>query len=160
MDPSNKTAELILAQAYADAGKDALAVQHFQQRAPAPSRDAGPPDPAAWLLATSRDPAVRDGARAVELAEHALRVTRGRTPSSTKRSPPPTRKWGAGTTRVAAMDAAIAITRATGDTQTTALYQQQRSFYAGGGRVAAESLVANRGSGVRSSKPAVTGAGA
>ena len=37
----------------------------------------------------------------------------------------------------AAMDAAIAVTRVAGDAQTAALYQQQRAFYASGGKVAA-----------------------
>ena len=35
------------------------------------------------------------------------------------------------------MDRALALTRARGDTQTTTLYEQQRAFYAAGGRVAA-----------------------
>ena len=62
LDPSIKTADLILGQAYADQGKDALAVRHFLR-----ALERRPDMPvllnrAGWLLATSRDPAVRDGA--------------------------------------------------------------------------------------------------
>src|SRR5208283_4638253 len=35
----------------------------------------------AWLLATSRDAALRNGPEAVALAEHAVQVTRGREPA-------------------------------------------------------------------------------
>jgi protein O-mannosyl-transferase len=136
MDPSNKTADLILAQAYADAGKDALAIRQFQR-----ALERRPEMPvlltrSAWVLATSRDPAVRDGARAVELAEHALRVTKGQDPVVYETLAAAYAEAGRRNDAVAAVDAAIAISRATGDAQTAALYQQQRTFYAGGGKVA------------------------
>ena len=92
---------------------------------------------AGWLLATSRDPAVRDGARAAALAERAVQLSSGQEPVAYETAAAAYAELGRRADAVAAMDRALALTRARGDTQTTTLYEQQRAFYAAGGRVAA-----------------------
>jgi spermidine synthase len=148
IDPSIKEADLILGQAYADQGKDGPAVRHFlralerQPLRPADARS-GQVDErliltrAGWLLATSRDPAVRDGARAAALAERAVQLSSGQEPVAYETAAAAYAELGRRADAVGAMDRALALTRARGDTQTTTLYEQQRAFYAAGGRVAA-----------------------
>ena len=92
---------------------------------------------AGWLLATSRDPALRDGARAAALAERAVQLSSGQEPVAYETAAAAYAELGRRDDAVAAMDRAIALTRARGDAQTTTLYEQQRAFYAAGGRVAA-----------------------
>jgi protein O-mannosyl-transferase len=144
LDPSIKTADVILGQAYADQGKDGPAVRHFLR-----ALERRPDMPlllkrAGWLLATSRDPAVRDGARAAALAERAVRVTSEQDAVAFETLAAACAEQGRPADAVAAMDRALALARGSGDTQTAVLYEKQRAFYAAGGRVAA--------AGVRSAK--------
>jgi len=148
IDPTIKEADLILGQAYADQGKDGPAVRHFLralERQPLRLADARSGQAserliltrAGWLLATSRDPAVRDGALAATLAERAIQASSGQEPVAFETAAAAYAELGRSADAVAAMDRALALTRARGDTQTTALYERQRAFYAAGGRVAA-----------------------
>lgn len=144
LDPSIKEADVILGQAYADQGKDGPAVRHLLR-----ALGRRPDMPillmrAGWLFATSRDPAVRDGARAAALAERAVRVTSEQDPVAYETAAAAYAEQGRPAAAVAAMDRALALTRARGDAQTSTQYEQQRAFYAAGGRVAA--------AGVRSAK--------
>jgi tetratricopeptide (TPR) repeat protein len=136
IDPSIKEADLILGQAYADQGKDGPAVRHFLRALERRSDDHVILTRTAWLLATSRDPAVRDGARAAALAERAVRVSSGQEPVPYETAAAAYAELGRTADAVAAIDRALALTRARGDAQTTTLYEQQRAFYAAGGRVA------------------------
>jgi tetratricopeptide (TPR) repeat protein len=157
LDASIEEADAILGQAYADQGKDGLAVRHFlralerrplrlapgrsgQALGPAPARSGQAAEHlmltrAGWLLATSRDPAVRDGARAAALAERAVRISSGGDPVAYETAAAAYAELGRPADAVAAIDRALALTRGRGDAQTTTLYEQQRAFYAAGGRV-------------------------
>jgi protein O-mannosyl-transferase len=75
LDPDYTPAHANLAEAYGASGKRALAAEHF-----ALALNATPDKPfllnrLAWLLATSPEDAVRNGPRAVELAERAVALT-------------------------------------------------------------------------------------
>ena len=96
-------------------------------------------DAPAWLLATSRDATVRDGPRAAAFAERAVRVSSAGDPVAHETAAAAYAELLRRDEAVAAMDRAIALTRARGDVQGTTLYEQQRAFYAAGGRVAAAS---------------------
>jgi protein O-mannosyl-transferase len=74
LDPSYAQADQDLGQAYATQGHLDLAVEYFGRAV-----DLRPDDPRlagrlAWLLATAGDDRVRDGARAAQLAERAIRL--------------------------------------------------------------------------------------
>ena len=75
LDPEYSTAHANLAEAYGASGKRALAAEQF-----ALALNVAPDKPfllnrLAWLLATSPEDSVRDGARAVDLAERAVSIT-------------------------------------------------------------------------------------
>jgi tetratricopeptide (TPR) repeat protein len=137
IDPSIRDADAILGQAYADQGKDALALRHFVRAI------AHRPDMpllltrAAWLLATSRDPAVRDGGRAAVLAERAVALTSGQDSVAYENAAAAYAELGRTIDAVAAIDRSLALARAKGDAQSSAQYERLRAFYAAGGRVAA-----------------------
>jgi tetratricopeptide (TPR) repeat protein len=135
IDPSIKEADAILGQAYADQGKDGPAVRHFLRALERQPDERILLTRAGWLLATSRDATVRDGARAAALAEHAVQVTSGQEPVAYETAAAAYAELRRPADAVAAMDRALALTRARGDVQTTTLYEQQRAFYAAGGRV-------------------------
>jgi len=138
IDPALPDADGILGQAYADQGKDALAVTHLLRAIEDKGRQHREItlQRTAWLLATSRDPAVRDGARAAALAEEAIALTGGNQAVFFETLAAARAEQGRVADAVAAMDRALALTRAKGDAQTTSLYERQRAFYAAGGRVA------------------------
>jgi tetratricopeptide (TPR) repeat protein len=137
IDPSIKEADMILGQAYADQGKDGPAVRHFLRALERQPDERLILTRAGWLLATSRDPAVRDGARAAALAERAVTLSSGQEPVAYETAAAAYAELGRRDDAVAAMDRALALTRARGDAATTTLYERQRAFYAAGGRVAA-----------------------
>lgn len=137
IDPSIREADLILGQAYADQGKEGPAVRHFLRALERQADERLILTRTAWLLATSRDPAVRDGARAATLAERAIQVSSAQEPVPYETAAAAYAELGRSADAVAAMDRAITLARARADAQTTALYEQQRTFYAAGGRVAA-----------------------
>jgi tetratricopeptide (TPR) repeat protein len=137
IDPSIKEADAILGQAYADQGKDGPAVRHFLRALERRPDDRLLLTRAGWLLATSRDETVRDGARAAALAGRAIQVTSGQEPIAYETAAAAYAELRRPADAIAAMDRALALTRARGDAQTTQLYERQRAFYAAGGRVAA-----------------------
>jgi Flp pilus assembly protein TadD len=70
-----------LADAFLKAGlqKDAMAEYEYAARISA--QDPLPRNDLAWLLATSSDASIRDGNRAVELANEAVRLSHGKDPN-------------------------------------------------------------------------------
>ncbi len=71
----NPDSELALAQTFVDNQQPALAINHLYQLLVLDPDSVGALNNLAWLLATSPDPAMRDGAEAVHLAEHACQLT-------------------------------------------------------------------------------------
>jgi tetratricopeptide (TPR) repeat protein len=75
LDPTLKEADAFLGEAYAGQGNLTLAMKHFMS-----ALDALPDNPSmlnrvAWLFATSPQDDIRNGPKAVELAERAVRLT-------------------------------------------------------------------------------------
>ena len=78
--PDHANAHNNLANALRQKGLVKEAVQHYEAALKSEPGSILVQNNLAWLLATSADPTVRNGARAVELAERAARLTRGNDP--------------------------------------------------------------------------------
>lgn len=76
--PDDPAAYRLLGQIYADRGQEALAVQNLSRAVIAMGNDPELLVRLAVILADARDPAVRDGARAAELAQRAVTLTQRR----------------------------------------------------------------------------------
>ena len=70
-----------LADAFLRAGLQKDAIAEYEYAARISAQDALPRNDLAWLLATSPDASIRDGNRAVELANEAVRLSRGKDPN-------------------------------------------------------------------------------
>ncbi len=75
LDPTLAEAHALLGEAYAGRGELALAVTHFTTALNGLPDNVAVLRRVAWLLATAPDPGIRDGGRAVGLAERAVRLT-------------------------------------------------------------------------------------
>jgi tetratricopeptide (TPR) repeat protein len=78
LDPTLAEAHALLGEAYAGRGELALAVTHFTSSLNGLPDNVAVLRRVAWLLATATDPGIRDGSRAVALAERAVRLTERR----------------------------------------------------------------------------------
>lgn len=76
--PDDPAAYRLLGQIYADRGQEALAVQHLGRALISMGNDPELLVRLAVILADARDPAVRDGARAADLAQRAVALTQRR----------------------------------------------------------------------------------
>ncbi len=77
INPSHIDLNILVAMAFASQGMQALAVEHYQKVLDADANHLPSLNNLAWLLATSHDPALRDGTKAVELMEKALQLPGG-----------------------------------------------------------------------------------
>src|SRR5262249_49003313 len=75
IDPDAPRSQRDLAEAYASTGRMREAVDHYLNALTRQPDDVFLLNRAAWILATSTDPNVRDGAKAVPLAEHAVALS-------------------------------------------------------------------------------------
>ena len=82
LDPEYTDAHRNLGEAYAAQGKRALAVKHFTLAVEASPNNSFLLSRLGWLLATSPEDSVRDGRKAVEVSERAVRLTSGQHPMS------------------------------------------------------------------------------
>ncbi len=80
IDRGSADAHLLLANALADGGQPDKAIPHFQEAIRLHPDDPRPLGRLAWLLATSPDASLRDGIKAVELAQRAARLSGGSEP--------------------------------------------------------------------------------
>jgi tetratricopeptide (TPR) repeat protein len=71
----------LLADAFLRAGSEKDAIADYEQAIRTSGEDPLPRNTLAWLLATSSDASIRDGNRAVELANEAVRLSRGKDPN-------------------------------------------------------------------------------
>src|SRR5207249_4173925 len=75
LDPTDRDALLNLAGTLTRLGRTEEAKRHYEEALRLDPASIEALNNQAWLLATSGDPKLRDGARAVELAEQACRLT-------------------------------------------------------------------------------------
>ena len=80
IDRGSADAHLLLANALADGGQPDKAIPQFQEAIRLHPDDPRPLGRLAWLLATSPDASLRDGFKAVELAQRAARLSGGSEP--------------------------------------------------------------------------------
>lgn len=75
--PAHIDSHFSVGMAYASQGRQKAAVEHYQQALAADPNHLPSLNNLAWLLATSKEATLRDGARAVKLIEHALQLPGG-----------------------------------------------------------------------------------
>jgi hypothetical protein len=86
----------------------------------------------AWVLATTSDPAVRNGARAVELASQAERLTASRDPYIIQTLAAAYAEFGQFPAAVAAGQRALDLAKLQGRNDLAGAIQQQLALYKGG----------------------------
>ncbi len=79
--PERGDTQYYLGMALVTKGREAEGLRHWRESLKRAPENALALNDTAWLLATSRDAALRNGQEAVTLAEHAVEVTRGREPA-------------------------------------------------------------------------------
>jgi tetratricopeptide (TPR) repeat protein len=136
LDPSSAVADVMLGQAYAARGQEAIAIAHLMHALDSRHDDVDLLLRSAWLLATAKDPAVRDGASAVTLAVHAVTLTSERDPLAYETLAAAYAEADRQEEAVMAIDRALALSRARHDAASTALYEKQRAIYVAGGKIA------------------------
>ena len=127
IDPTMREADVILGQAYADRGRDALAVRHLLR-----ALEWRPDVPASRRAAYARHvarSAVRDGAHAASLAERAVRLTSGQDAVAFETLAAATRRETPGGCH---RHQSSARARARAACSTASLCEQQRAFYHAG----------------------------
>ena len=80
INPNYRFAQYSIANTLSDLGREDEAVSHLRKAIALEPATAEGYRTAAWMLATAHDPRVRDGARAVKLAEQANDLTQGQNP--------------------------------------------------------------------------------
>ena len=88
LEPDNARAHFHLGLALYDRGRSQSAVAHLNEAIRLQPDDVSMLWQTAWILATSADPSVRDGARAVELARRAIQLSDGQERAPSMHSPP------------------------------------------------------------------------
>ena len=79
--PHDAAFHALLGDAFLRAGSQKVAIAEYERAARLSAREPLGRNNLAWLLATSSDPSIRDGNRAVELAKEAVRLSRGKDPN-------------------------------------------------------------------------------
>lgn len=80
LDPENAEAEIVLGDALLQSGRQMEAIAHYEKALAALPDSIVALNNLAWLFATSGDSAMRNGARAVELAARAVQLSGGKNP--------------------------------------------------------------------------------
>lgn len=80
-EPRDGRFHTLLADAFLRAGSQEDAIAEYEHAVRNSMEDPLPRNSLAWLLATSSDASIRDGNRAVELANEAVRLSRGKDPT-------------------------------------------------------------------------------
>jgi len=80
-EPKDGRFHTLLADAFLRAGSQQDAIGEYEQAVRNSVGDPLPRNSLAWLLATSSDASLRDGDRAVELANEAVRLSNGKDPN-------------------------------------------------------------------------------
>jgi tetratricopeptide (TPR) repeat protein len=80
-EPKDVRFHVVLGDAFLSAGLQQDAIAEYEHAARISARDPLARNNLAWLLATSPDPSIRDGDRAVELGKEAVRLSGGKDPN-------------------------------------------------------------------------------
>ena len=81
IQPADADAQTSLANALLQRGSLREAITHYEKALELAPQDANPRNNIAWVLATSSDASIRDGARAVSLAQEAVELSGGKEPN-------------------------------------------------------------------------------
>jgi tetratricopeptide (TPR) repeat protein len=127
--PGDVDAHRFLAEIYAVQRQDLLAVRHYQQALAALPNDAELMARLAAILADSRDASVRDGVRALALADRAVRLTSGREPRMLEILSVAQAATGRFGDAASTARAAVAIARARGDRAMVSSLEYRVSAY-------------------------------
>jgi len=127
--PGDVDAERGLGLALATEREDARAIDHLERALEMQPGDAVVAGQLATILAESRDTALRDGPRAVELAERAVRLTSRRDPTSLEILSVALASVERYTEAAAAAEEALALARARGDRDLAARLEYRANAY-------------------------------
>jgi tetratricopeptide (TPR) repeat protein len=127
--PGDVDAHRFLADIYAIQRQDGLALRHYEQALAFLPNDAELMARLAALVADSRDASVRDGARALGLAERAVALTSGREPRMLEILSVAQAASGRFADAIATARAALAIARARGDRAMVSSLEYRVSAY-------------------------------
>ena len=118
-----------MGEAYGTQNQLAKAAKYFQKALDQKPDDVALLNKTAWILATAADPAARDGARAIVLAEHAVDLTRRQDASSLDSLAAALAESGRFDEAITAGSEALALAHARGDQQYPLELQQRLSLY-------------------------------
>ncbi|HEX6975820.1 MAG TPA: tetratricopeptide repeat protein, partial [Vicinamibacterales bacterium] len=134
LDPERAATFRNLAEAYGSIGQPGDALANYTRALALLPDDVGLLNRAAWILATSRDGAVRDGARAREYAERAVRLTNRRDTESLDSLAAARAELADFPGAVAAETEAIAIATANGDGELRTEMEYRLNLYRNGAK--------------------------
>jgi len=132
LDPDDGSAYRNLGEAYGAKGDLASAARAFLEAARHLPDDAFVLNRAGWLLATARDPAVRNGGEALTLASHAVDVTARRDVTSLDTLAAAHAELGQFDAAIAAAAEALALARSTGQSPMIGELEQRVAMYRAG----------------------------
>ncbi len=118
-----------IAEAYGTQNQLAAAAKYFQKALDQKPDDVALLNKAAWILATAVDPAARDGARAIVLAQHAVDLTERHDASSLDSLAAAFAESGRFDDAVALETEALALARAKGDRRFPVELEQRLALY-------------------------------
>jgi tetratricopeptide (TPR) repeat protein len=107
------------------------AIAHYNEAIGLAPQDPHSRSNLAWVLATSSDASIRDGAKAVELAKHAVSLSGGREPLFLRTLAAAYAETGRFSDAIAVVQQAVAIARMQGKTALAALLEEDGLLYRG-----------------------------
>jgi Flp pilus assembly protein TadD len=129
LDPTLADAHALLGEAYDGTGQRSLAARHFMAAV-----ESTPDNPlllrrTAWFLATSPEDELRNGPKAVELAERARRLTSGRDPVTLESLGAAYAEVGRFGDAEAVLREAILVAQSQGQAAFVPVFEQQQALY-------------------------------
>jgi tetratricopeptide (TPR) repeat protein len=131
LQPSNADAHTGLGNALLRKGAVKEAIAHYNEAMALAPNDPHSRSNIAWLLATSTDASIRDGAKAVELAQQAISLTGGREPLFFRTLAAAYAETGRFSDAIGVIQQGVAIARMQGKTGLADLLEEDALLYRG-----------------------------
>jgi len=131
IQPSDAEAHTALGNALLQKGSLQEAIAHYEKASALAPEDPHSRSNLAWLLATSSDASIRDGAKAVELAQQAVSVSGGKEPLFFRTLAAAYAETGHFSDAIAVIQQAEAIARMQGKTAVATLLEEDGLLYRG-----------------------------
>jgi protein O-mannosyl-transferase len=129
LQPNHADAHTGLGNALLRKGALKEAIAHYNKAIVLAPKDPHSRSNLAWVLATSNDPSIRDGAKAVELAREAISLSAGRDPLFFRTLAAAYAETGRFSDAITVVQQAVAIARAQGKSSLADLFEKDVSLY-------------------------------